>query len=87
MEYLLLSPMTSGLFASAISGSGTAFKLMSHQIAPVEAAKKLAIEVGCDQTGNNTEMLSCLRSVDASVIAAISDEFSVRIELIRQDKR
>ncbi|CAL8123706.1 unnamed protein product [Orchesella dallaii] len=85
VQYHLLSPMSQGLFSAAISGSGTAFKVLSLQLEPLQTAQKLAEEVGCGTTiGNNTEMIECLSSVDASVIAAQSYEF---LEIVKDPLR
>ncbi|XP_069694783.1 uncharacterized protein [Periplaneta americana] len=76
VHYLMLSPMSRGLFHRAISQSGTA--LCSWSFAPNGSSTSMAEKLGglfnCP-TQNSSELVSCLRSKDAIDITATDKAF------------
>ncbi|XP_067851847.1 pyrethroid hydrolase Ces2a-like [Heptranchias perlo] len=70
VSYLLLSPLTTGLFHRAISSSGNALvpgfiaKPGDHYSDPLSASRQLAKALDCP-TDNNVKMVDCLRTKPA----------------------
>lgn len=79
----MMSPLSKGLFHKGISQSGTnldPWAQPAHDtVAPTRAAR-LADMVGCPKTGNNwSEMIKCLRTVDAADITKAFYNFFVSV--------
>lgn len=76
-----MSPLSKGLFQKGISESGTNLDPWAqpahHSVAPTRAAK-LGEIVGCRKNGNDwSEMIKCLRTVDAADITKAFYDFFV----------
>ncbi|KAI7815490.1 carboxylesterase [Rhyzopertha dominica] len=78
-HYLMLSPMSKGLFHRGISHSGTALCpwAFGKQETGVSNSRKLAEFFKCP-TKNSKEMVQCLRKVDAKEIIEQDIQFMVR---------
>lgn len=63
----LISPLSNGLFHRAISMSGTAISPWGFIDTPASQAKEFSADLNCP-TDNTTEMVRCLKSLDANVI-------------------
>jgi len=61
VHYLLLSPLTRGLFSRAVSMSGTALSWWASLKRPLEKAQKLGKLVECENLNNATLLVECLR--------------------------
>lgn len=77
----MMSPLSKGLFQKGISQSGTnldPWAQPAHEnVAPTRAAK-LGEIVGCPKNGNDwSEMIKCLRTVDAADITKAFYDFFV----------
>ncbi|CAG7725990.1 unnamed protein product, partial [Allacma fusca] len=59
---LMLSPLSAGLFSSAILHSGTALSPWAIEKHPVKTAQGFAAELKCPTT-SNAEMIECLKKV------------------------
>lgn len=77
VHYHLVSPSTKNLFHRAISQSGSALLLWAKPKSQLQSliAQQQAIFVNCDPSVNTLEMVACLRTVDANVLANSSDLF------------
>ncbi|XP_014282700.1 venom carboxylesterase-6 [Halyomorpha halys] len=74
VHYHLLSPLSKGLFKSAISASGSALCPWAIAENVREKAAKIADELGCP-TGDSKSMVDCLRNRPASSIVGFSKIF------------
>ncbi|CAL8096627.1 unnamed protein product [Orchesella dallaii] len=68
VHYHILSPMSKGLFHTALSASGSALNPWAFQPNPVPNSKKLGQFHNCP-TGTSKELVECLRTKDAHEIA------------------
>ncbi|KAF5277750.1 hypothetical protein FQR65_LT03730 [Abscondita terminalis] len=77
VHYHLLSPITKNLFHRAISQSGSTLSLWARPKNVLQAliAQQQALFVNCDPSVGMQAMVTCLRNVDASVLANSSDLF------------
>lgn len=77
VHYHMLSPTTKNLFSKAISQSGSTLSLWGRPANELQAqiAKQQAMFVDCDPTTDSHTMVSCLRNVDANVLADSADKF------------
>lgn len=83
-----MSPLSKGLFQKGISESGTNLDPWAqpahHSVAPTRAAK-LGEIVGCRKNGNDwSEMIKCLRTVDAADITKAFYDFFVSFFFVVQ---
>lgn len=71
VHYLVLSPITSGLFARAISQSGTALNPWAYQRDPIKIAHQLAKKLGITFSDNES-LVNQLRQVSSMELALAS---------------
>nr|CAD7463741.1 unnamed protein product [Timema tahoe] len=69
VHYLLMSPLSQGLFQRAISESGSAFNPWAYMKTPKERALRLAFYLGYSGSNGSQEIADYLRTVDASELA------------------
>lgn len=77
VHYHMLSPTTKHLFSKAISQSGSTLSLWGRPANELQAqiAKQQAAFVGCDPATDSNTMVSCLRNVDAEMLANSVEKF------------
>ncbi|XP_028982057.1 esterase E4-like [Diachasma alloeum] len=78
VHYLVLSPLAKGLFHRGISQSGTAVNTWSYNTPKLarDTARRLARELDCP-TETSKRILQCLRTKNASAIAAKPTAWSI----------